>query len=151
MAIVLLPVDLQHESSWTKALPVAVAQARLLDGKVWLMTVVPHLASGLDWRYAVRGETKGSLSYDIKDIVKEAEHRLRQLRDEHIPPEFAGDVIGRHGTIYQEIVETAEELPADLIVMASHRPTLKDYLLGPNAARVVRHAKSSVHIVRDET
>ncbi|MEO3435330.1 universal stress protein [Inquilinus sp. CAU 1745] len=149
MAKVLLPVDLQHESSWTKALPVAVAQARLLDGKVWLMTVVPHLASGLDWRYAVRGEKKGSLDYDIKEIVKEAEHRLRQLRDEHIPPEFAGDVIGRHGTIYQEIVETAEELPADLIVMTSHRPTLKDYLLGPNAARVVRHAKSSVHIVRD--
>jgi nucleotide-binding universal stress UspA family protein len=36
-----------------------------------------------------------------------------------------------------------------VIVLASHRPELKDYLLGPNAARVVRHAKCSVLVVRD--
>ncbi|MBT6187404.1 MAG: universal stress protein, partial [Rhodospirillales bacterium] len=31
----------------------------------------------------------------------------------------------------------------------SHRPALKDYLLGPNAAQVVRHADVSVLVVRD--
>jgi nucleotide-binding universal stress UspA family protein len=36
-----------------------------------------------------------------------------------------------------------------MIVMASHRPELKDYLLGPNAARVVRHAECSVLVVRN--
>ena len=149
MAAVLVPIDLQHESSWRKALPVAVGQARLLGGKVHLMTVVPHMASGLDWRYAVRGETGGSLDYNIKDVVEEAKQRLRQLRDQHVPADLAGDVLATDGTIYQEIVETAEKLPADLIVMASHRPSLKNYLLGPNAARVARHAKSSVHIVRE--
>lgn len=40
-------------------------------------------------------------------------------------------------------------LGADLIVMASQRPELKDYLLGPNAARVVRHAEQSVLVVRE--
>jgi nucleotide-binding universal stress UspA family protein len=149
MTKVLIPIDLQHESSWKAALPAAVAQARLLGGKVYLMTVVPQITSGLDWRYAVRGETGGSLAYNITDLVKEAHERLVELRDQNVPPELAGDVIATHGTIYQEIVEAAEKLPADLIVMASHRPTLKDYLLGPNAARVARHAKSSVHIVRD--
>jgi nucleotide-binding universal stress UspA family protein len=149
MTKVLIPIDLQHESSWKTALPAAVAQARLLGGKVYLMTVVPQITSGLDWRYAVRGETGGSLAYNITDLVKEAHERLVELRDQNVPPELAGDVIATHGTIYQEIVEAAEKLPADLIVMASHRPTLKDYLLGPNAARVARHAKSSVHIVRD--
>ena len=149
MAKVLVPVDLQHESSWKRAIPAAVGQAKLLDGKVHLMTVVPHMTSGLDWRYAVRGETGGSLAYNIKDIVDEAKERLLELREKEVPPESAGDVIATHGTIYQEIVEAAEKLPADLIVMASHRPTLKDYLLGPNAARVARHAKSSVHIVRE--
>jgi nucleotide-binding universal stress UspA family protein len=149
MTKVLIPIDLQHESSWKTALPAAVAQARLLGGKVYLMTVVPQITSGLDWRYAVRGETGGSLAYNITDLVNEARERLIELRDQNVPPELAGDVIATHGTIYQEIVEAAEKLPADLIVMASHRPTLKDYLLGPNAARVARHAKSSVHIVRD--
>jgi nucleotide-binding universal stress UspA family protein len=35
-----------------------------------------------------------------------------------------------------------------MIVMASHRPEMSDYLLGANAARVVRHAKISVLVVR---
>jgi len=149
MAKILVPVDLEHESSWRKALPAAVGQARALGGKVHPMTVVPHITSGLDWRYAVRGETGGSLDYNINDLVEQAKERLRQLRDEHVPSDLAGDVIATHGTIYQQIVEAAEKLPADLIVMASHRPSLKDYLLGPNAARVARHAKSSVYIVRE--
>ena len=54
-----------------------------------------------------------------------------------------------HGTIYDEIMKAANALKCDLIVMASHRPELKDYLLGPNAARVVRHARQSVFVVRD--
>ena len=37
---------------------------------------------------------------------------------------------------------------ADLIVLASHKPALKDYLLGANASRVVRSAPCSVHVVR---
>ncbi len=35
-----------------------------------------------------------------------------------------------------------------MIVMASHRPEMSDYLLGPNAARVVRHARRSVSVIR---
>jgi hypothetical protein len=32
--------------------------------------------------------------------------------------------------------------------MTAHSPDLKDYLLGPNAARVVRHANQSVMVIR---
>lgn len=53
-----------------------------------------------------------------------------------------------HGVIYDEIMKAADKLGCDLIVMAAHRPELKDYLLGPNAARVVRHANQSVYVVR---
>ena len=42
------------------------------------------------------------------------------------------------GTAYQEILHTAQEAGSDLIVIGAHRPDLKDYLLGPNAARVVQ-------------
>ena len=42
----------------------------------------------------------------------------------------------------------AKEIGADLIVMGSHRPELADYLLGANAAKVVRHADCSVMVVR---
>lgn len=43
----------------------------------------------------------------------------------------------------------ADKLGCDLIVLSSHRPEMRDYLIGPNAARVVRHAKQSVLVVRD--
>ena len=46
-------------------------------------------------------------------------------------------------------LSVAKQISCDLIVMASHRPGAKDFLLGPNAARVVRHANCSVTVVRD--
>jgi nucleotide-binding universal stress UspA family protein len=55
-----------------------------------------------------------------------------------------------HGRVYDQIIEAANRVGADVIVMGSHRPELKDYLLGPNAARVVRHATQSVFVVRGE-
>ena len=52
------------------------------------------------------------------------------------------------GSVYQEILSTAEKAGSDLVVIGAHDPDLKDFLLGPNAARIVRHAKCSVHVVR---
>jgi nucleotide-binding universal stress UspA family protein len=43
----------------------------------------------------------------------------------------------------------AEEAEADLVVTGSHRPAMKDYLLGTNAARVLRHARCSVLVARE--
>lgn len=52
------------------------------------------------------------------------------------------------GHPYQTIIDTVKEIGADLIVIASHQPELQDYLLGSTAAKVVRHAKCSVLVVR---
>jgi len=145
---ILVPIDLEHKSSWAKALPNAAEQAKVLKAKVWIMTVVPHIVGGLDWRYAIRGEEHGSLNLDIKAMVEQAEARLAELGKEHIPKGSLGGVVAKHGTVYEQVVETAKELEADLIVMAAHRPSLKDYLMGPNTARVARHAACSVQIVR---
>jgi len=54
----------------------------------------------------------------------------------------------RSGHPYKNILEKAEEEDADLIIVASHTPGLQDYLLGSTAAKVVRHAKCSVLVVR---
>lgn len=139
--------DLDHESSW--ALPVAVEQARLANATVHVMTVVPRIAAGLDWRYAIRGETGGTLEHDLKELQKAAKKRLSELMTQYVPPELQGQVLALHGTIYHEIVQAADRLGANFIVMASRRPSLKDYLLGPNTARGARHAHCSVHIVRE--
>ena len=46
---------------------------------------------------------------------------------------------GHLGALYQ---------PAELVIIASHRPDITTYLLGSNAAAVVRHADCSVLVVR---
>jgi universal stress protein F len=52
-------------------------------------------------------------------------------------------------SMYAEILGVAEEAEADLVVVGSHRPAMKDYLLGTNAARVVRRARCSVLVARE--
>jgi nucleotide-binding universal stress UspA family protein len=54
----------------------------------------------------------------------------------------------RLGQSYPVILGVADEIGADLIIVASHRPGLQDYFLGSTAARVVRHANCSVLVVR---
>jgi len=54
----------------------------------------------------------------------------------------------RVGHPYHSILEVAKENSAELIVIASHQPGLQDYLLGSTAAKVVRHAKCSVLVLR---
>jgi len=54
----------------------------------------------------------------------------------------------RLGSVYAEVLDEAEKTGTDLIVIGSHRPTMATYLLGSNAATVVRHAKCSVLVVR---
>ena len=54
------------------------------------------------------------------------------------------------GSPKRTIVEEAEAWGADLIVVGSHRPTMATYLLGSNATAIVRHAKCSVLVLRND-
>ncbi len=54
----------------------------------------------------------------------------------------------RFGEIYQEILAHAEQIGADLIIVASHKPDIGDFLLGTTASRIVRHASCSALVIR---
>lgn len=148
---ILAPIDIQHRSSWTMALPKAVHEARNAEGaKLYVMTVVPDVFAGVDWRYALRGEKEAAEGFDKKKMTKQAEARLKEIVGQMVPDDLPSETVVRHGTPYAAIVEAAADLDADLIVLAAYRPSLKDYLLGPTAARVVRHADCSVLVVRSD-
>lgn len=83
-----------------------------------------------------------------QDMIAHANEALHAFTAEHIPKSTRLQHITAHGSIYEEIIAAADSGNVDLIVIGSHRPALKDYLLGPNAARVVRHARQSVLVVR---
>ncbi|GGE79371.1 universal stress protein UspA [Stappia taiwanensis] len=83
-----------------------------------------------------------------EEAIEKARRALHAFMDTQVPKGTRVQAVIGHGNIYEEIIAAAEKVSADLIVIGSHRPELKDYLLGPNAARVVRHATTSVLVVR---
>ena len=60
----------------------------------------------------------------------------------------ADRAIIRNGPAAREILALSEEIGADLIIVASHRPDVTNYFIGATADRVVRHAKCSVLVER---
>ena len=135
---ILVAVDLGEDSSWKEALPTAVDQAQHAGGEVHILTVVPEEPPQLAWL---------PKDYSTK-MTAYANSQLAKLIETNVPEKMRAQPHVRQGTIYSEIVKLAKELDIDLIVMASHRPELKDFLLGPNAAKVVRHAECPVLVIR---
>lgn len=135
---ILVAIDLGEDSSWKEALPTAVDQAQHTGGKLHVVTVVPREPPQLAWLPE---------DYSAK-MIAYANTQLAKLIETNVPEQMNAQPHVRQGTIYSEIVKLAKELGIDLIVMASHRPELKDYLLGPNAARVLRHARCPVLVIR---
>lgn len=138
---VLVPLDLSDKHSWRKALPTAVALCEAFQAKLNVMTVVPEFGLPMVGQMFPEG-------YEAK-LRQQAAKQLKALVADQVPDAVPTRRIIAEGKIYREILRAAETIQADLIVMGSHHPELKDYLLGPNAAKVVRHADCSVMVVRE--
>lgn len=136
---ILVPIDLSQPSSWEKAIPVAARLGQAFGARLHVTTVVRDIDAIWKSQYSL-------LSYE--SIVSDAEKRLASIVAESFPKELKVERSVGQGSVYAEILRTAKKAGADLIVMASHRPEMKDYLIGPNAAKVVRHADCSVLVVR---
>lgn len=138
---ILLPIDLNHESSWRKALPVALKLVESFGARLHLMTVIPDYGMAIVGQFFPQDYEAQAL-----EIAREALHKFAE---DHLPKDVAAQHIICHGTVYEEIIKEAKAIGADLVIMTAHRPELRDYLLGPNAARVVRHAPISVMVIRE--
>ncbi|MDV7338960.1 universal stress protein [Terasakiella sp. A23] len=137
---ILLPIDLAEPSSWEKSVPTVIQMARDYEAKLHLMTVIPDFGSSLVGSFFPKGFEENAM--------QEIKKQLKAFAAEHIPDDISVQRIIANGTVYDEILGVCDKMNIDLIVLAAHSPKLGDYLLGPNAARVVRHAKCSVFVVR---
>ena len=137
---ILLPLDLHEESSWKKAVPAAVELCTAFGAELHALTVFPDLPVGM-YRLHLPDDTEHRLAEAAAD-------GLDAFVAEHVPDAVPVFKHVRTGGIYRSILAAAEEIGVDLILMASHRPDMDDYLIGPNAARVVRHSAISVLVVR---
>ena len=137
---ILLPVDLNEVATSGEALSVALRYCRAFKSDLHILSVVP------DFGMALVG------SFFPPDFGPQAvEHAKKALAEFASKADSDGINIETHvgyGNIYEEILDNSKKLDIDLIVISASRPDLESYLLGPNAARVVRHADCSVMVVR---
>lgn len=138
---ILLAVDLENGETQEKALKAATMCAQASGARLHVLTIVPDFGMSIVATYFPK-------DYEQR-VLADADKKLHAYVKANVPKGIKVQHIVGHGTIYQEIIRHADKVGADMIVMASHRPELKDYLLGPNAGQVMRHAKQSVLVVRD--
>jgi len=136
---ILCAVDLAHPKISRKILSEA---ARMADqgATINVITVIP------DYGMSIVG------SYFEEGMMDKAIASANEALHAFVRENLAGDFKIRHiisiGSAYEEVLKAATDIKADLIVIGASKPDLKDYLLGPNASRVARHAEVSVYIVR---
>ena len=136
---ILAAIDLEHGEHTLEILALVKKLAETFGAEVCLVNVVPAgpaiVSQFLDESY--EGMASG-----------EAEAKLAELAAGLTSAGVKSSNEVRFGTVYEEILAAAEKVGADLIVVGSHKPGAATFLLGTNAARVVRHASCSVTVVR---
>jgi len=132
---ILVPTDLSERSK--QAVKAATYLAEQCNAKITLLHVIQVYS----------GSFEGGAAAD--HFVNLAREYLDRMADE-IPAELVGDKLvsfGPDGT-FLKIVETADAIASDLIVMATHSyGPVKRALFGSLATSVIRHAPCAVLVV----
>jgi len=139
---ILVPIDLTDPDLAKPAVAVAVSMAKQSGGAIRLINVLPLTPVMLaeyvppDFEVQQRSAAEDALAIVTKETGLDTGRVTSTVRQ---------------GGVHQEILEEANAINADLIVMSSHRPHrpgIRTYFLGSNAGHVVRYAKCSVLVVR---
>jgi universal stress protein F len=132
---ILVPIDIAHLDKGKAMIDVAIAHASK-GAQIIILNVVEEIPT-----WAAAEIPEGIIDKSRQTSVDEMNAIAKESGIEM-------DVEVRMGHSYKTILDVAKEKSADMIIVASHRPGLQDYFLGSTAAKVVRHAKCSVLVVR---
>ncbi len=137
---ILVPIDFSESSK--QALNYAIAFARQFQAPLTLLHVV---------EFSMVGSDLGAieLSRIEADFVENATRQLDSWVEREVGSRATAQPMVRSGRPYAEIVDVAESLPTDLIIIATHgHSSLAHVVLGSTVERVVRHAPCPVLVVR---
>jgi len=139
---ILIPIDLSNPELGKPAIANALMMARLGDATIRIVNVLP-LTPVMLAEYVPP-------DFEVQQRKAAVDALVIIAKETGLEPARVSSTV-RQGGIYQEILEEANDIGADIIVMSSHRPkrgTVRTYFLGSNAGHVVRYAKCSVLVVR---
>ncbi len=132
---ILIPIDIGHTDEVKNVINIAAANGNK-DARIILLNIVEDIPK---WAAA---ELPDGFQQKSLQTAQEELNAIANASD------IKTDADARIGHPYQTILDVAKEKGAELIIIASHQPGLQDYLLGSTAAKVVRHARCSVLVVR---
>ncbi len=140
---ILVPIDFSDYSK--SALNYATDFAKLFKAELILVFVVEPVIYPPDF-------SMGQIAVPSIDIEmdKRAKEELDNLAKKQIPKELKTKIIVKMGKPFIEIIDTATEIEADLIIIATHGHSGVEHMLfGSTAEKVVRKAPCPVLTLRD--
>ncbi|WP_238731098.1 universal stress protein UspF [Klebsiella pneumoniae] len=141
--MILVPIDISDKEFTERIISHVESEARIDYAEVHFLTVIPSLPYYASLGMAYTAELPG-----MDELREGSETQLKEIAKQFSIPEDRMHFHVAEGSPKDKILALAKSLPADLVIIASHRPDITTYLLGSNAAAVVRHAECSVLVVR---
>ncbi|CAH8227422.1 universal stress protein [Vibrio aestuarianus] len=140
---ILVPVDLNDKGFADKAVELAVWHARHSNAEIHLLNVLPGIHMSMVATYFPK-DAAAKMKSDVKQ-------QLKQFADQHIDDEIIYKLHVAEGKTYATILDYAEKLGADLIVLPSHkRSKIDKVMLGSVASKVVQHSPINVLVVKPQ-
>jgi len=133
---IMVPIDLEHTETLKKAVSTAADLGKLYKAEIVMVGVTDSVPGGVARSagdYAKQLETYAATEGSRHNVTFTA----KAVKSHDVPAEL--DSL---------LADTAAEIGADLIIMASHVPGLADYVFSSNAGYLASHSKLSVFVVR---
>lgn len=133
---IMVPVDLAHAGGLERALGCAADMAQHYGATVVYV--------------GVSSTTPSSVARTPAQFAEKLEEFARSQADAHGITAESHPATSHDPAVDLDptLLKAVEETGADLVVMASHVPTLGNYIWPSNGGRIASHAKVSVMVVR---
>jgi len=140
MQNIIVPVDFSEQSEY--ALKTAASLAKKFDAGIIVLHMLELSSTMIS--------SEGMGQQQIVLLLKASENRLSKFLDKPYLKGIKVTPIIKHYKVFSEVNEIAKSHNAGLIIMGSHGVDgLKEYFVGSNTERVVRHAEIPVLVVKE--
>lgn len=140
---ILVPIDFSDYSK--KALHYTVQLAKSFDAELFLVYVIEPMVYPADLSMGQMVIPQSEVNLNEK-----AKSELKELAANEIGNSLKYNILIKTGKPFMEVIATASEVDADLIIIATHGHTGVEHLLfGSTAEKIVRKAPCPVLTLRE--
>ncbi|RYE06476.1 MAG: universal stress protein [Rickettsiaceae bacterium] len=137
---IVVPIDVSDKNSISTILTFALKFASNFGSSIHLVYIIPDFGMKIIEDYL-------PVNW-MRDQKEKYNNKMNQVIQDYVPSELTADFYVGRGAVYDEVIQYSNEIQADLIIISAVRPQFRDYMLGPNASKIVRHASIPVLVAR---